>query len=85
MTHLLLGVATEKKWLDPTDRMTKIGLILFFVGFLSTEFLLFLQGAMFWGALGFVPGYYELILAASIILAIGVITLVFRSGRVTVR
>jgi hypothetical protein len=82
MTHLLLGAAIEKGWLDPTDRLTKIGLVSFFIGFIATESLLFLQGAMFWGAFGFIPAYYVLILGASIILAFGTLVLVFRLRRV---
>lgn len=48
-----------------------VGLMVF--GFLSSEFLLFLQGSMLWGAKGFLPYYYELIFLASAFIPLGVL------------
>ena len=43
----------------------------FIVGFILSEVVLFLQGTMFWGAMGFMPYYYELLFGVSALLPIG--------------
>ena len=56
----------------------RIGLSLLFMGFFLSEGLLFLQGTLFWGAMGFLPFYYEFLFAASALMPLGILLLVIR-------
>ena len=53
-------------------KVSKVGVWLFLLGFLSTEALLFGQGLMLWGAMGFLPNYHLTLALASALLFIGV-------------
>ncbi|MEZ5055634.1 MAG: hypothetical protein R2879_01220 [Saprospiraceae bacterium] len=58
-------------------KLLKAGSILLFSGIISTELLLFFQGAMFWQAKGFLPFYYELIFGLSLLMPAGILLLLF--------
>ena len=60
-----------------------IPVLVLLAGFLGSELLLFLQGAMFWGAMGFLPFYYEALFGVSTLMPVGVGVLVVRN-RITV-
>jgi hypothetical protein len=51
----------------------RIGAGLFLIGLISSEVLLFLQGALLWGAKGFLPGYYELLFGLSALMPAGLL------------
>ena len=72
ITQFLLGYASLSGQLNLENRIAKTGLILLLAGFFSSELILFLQGTMFWGAMGFMPYYYELLFATSLLIPIGV-------------
>lgn len=56
--------------------MLKVGIFSIVIAFISSEILLFLQGQMLWMSKGFIPYYYELIFAASILFPVGLIALI---------
>ena len=58
-------------WLTLKNRWAKIGLVVFFMAFLLTEALLFLQGIFYWTKLGIIPGYDWWMFALSIGLPVG--------------
>jgi hypothetical protein len=68
LTHMVLGAAVNSGILNPDSKRAKAGFLILLIGFILTEVLLFLQGTMFWGAVGFLPYYYELLFGASILL-----------------
>ena len=72
MTNFILGLASHEKLISLKNNLTKYSLYIFLTGFFATEILLFLQGLMFWAGVGFLPYYYEVIFAASVLLPLGV-------------
>jgi len=80
LTHMVLGAAVNTGIINPESKRAKAGFLVLLTGFLLTEVLLFLQGTMFWAALGFIPYYYELLFAASVLLPVAVL-LILISGK----
>lgn len=72
LTMLLISLALRNGMISVQNRMAPIGLVLLIFGFLGSEFLLFLQGTMFWMAMGFMPFYHEALFAISIALPVGI-------------
>jgi hypothetical protein len=72
-THLVLGFAVWTRLLPIASRTVRLGLILFMAGFALSEAVLFLQGSMFWAAMGFLPGYYLLLTLVSALMPLGLI------------
>lgn len=66
-TSFLLAFAFEGQSLK-LGKLSKWGIALFLLGFLLSEGILFLQGTMFWGAMGFLPFYYEGLFGVSLLL-----------------
>ncbi|MCB9267191.1 MAG: hypothetical protein H6558_19375 [Lewinellaceae bacterium] len=83
ITQFILGYAALNGVLNLRSRLSRLGLGLLLAGFLGSELLLFLQGAMFWGAMGFLPFYYEALFGVSTLMPVGVGVLVVRN-RITV-
>ena len=75
ITHMVLSISLSNKLLQ-LNRMTIAGLVLLFAGFILTESLLFGQGLMFWGTLGFLPHYYLLLFLASVLVPLGVVCII---------
>ena len=73
VTSFLVGLGTKYRFINPQSRSAKIGIVLFLIGLISTEILLFLQGTMFWAAAGFMPYYYELLFGCSLFLPVGIL------------
>lgn len=71
VTLFLFGFATQMKLIRLDNLLGKIGVRVFIVGFILSEAVLFLQGTMFWGAMGFMPYYYELLFGVSAMLPLG--------------
>ncbi len=78
--HLvLLGVASlfafayavEKEYFSVEKRISSIGLWVFTAGVILTELIIFGQGIMFWGNLGFLPGYYHVLFYSSCLFPVG--------------
>ncbi len=72
LTMLLISLALRNGMLAWQNKMAPVGLGLLIIGFLGSEFLLFLQGTMFWMAMGFMPYYHEALFAISIALPLGI-------------
>ncbi len=73
VTCFLLAFAMNEKWLNTNSIITKSGLMVFLSGIIATEFLLFLQGVMFWGRMGHLPFYSELLFSFSLLLPLGIL------------
>ena len=72
VTQFILGYAILNKVLSLHSRLSRLGLGLLLAGFFGSELLLFLQGTMFWGAMGFLPNYYEGLFGISLLMPVGV-------------
>lgn len=71
-TSFLFGFGIREKVFNDRSLIAKWGLGCWVVGFVGSETLLFLQGTMFWGAMGFLPYYYESLFGVSVLIPIGV-------------
>lgn len=70
------GVAILLKYnLLPRNATSKAGWLILAAGFVSTELLLFGQGTLLWMKKGFINYYYEIILAATVLLPAGLATI----------
>ena len=72
VTCFILAYALEQNQLSMQSRLSKVGLWVIIAGFILSEFVLFLQGTMFWGTMGFLPKYYELLFSVSALIPLGV-------------
>lgn len=63
-THLFIGLSTKSQ---------NIGLIIFIIGFVGVEVILFLQGLLLWLGSGFIGGYYLVIFIFSALMPIGIL------------
>ncbi len=75
-THMILGFAVWTRLLPVSSLIVRLGLILFMAGFALSEAVLFLQGSMFWAAMGFLPGYYLLLTLVSALMPLGLVLIV---------
>jgi hypothetical protein len=73
ITFFVLSYAYREKILLLSRPLARWGTWVLLGGFLFSEVLLFLQGTMVWGGLGFLPGYYALLFAVSTLLPLGVL------------
>lgn len=72
VTAFLWALASAVGWLR-WGFLTRLGVVLFLLGVLGSEAVLFLQGALFWGAMGFLPGYYEVLFGVSTLMLAGIV------------
>lgn len=73
ISHFLFSYALERRVFDVRNVLFRIGIWLFFSGFLGSELLLLIQGLMFWGAKGFIPGYYFWLMTVSALIPLGIL------------
>jgi hypothetical protein len=59
------------------NRNSTFGMYVFVMGFILTEFILIIQGCMFYFGYGLLPNYYVLLFLSSILLPVGVVSLIF--------
>ena len=71
VTLFLFGFAGQMNLIRLDNILSKIGIRVFIVGFILSEAILFLQGTMFWAAMGFMPYYYVLLFGVSAMLPLG--------------
>ena len=71
LSTFIMGLMHEE--IQPSSKSGKVGVYIFLMGFLATEFLLFLQGLMLWMEMGFITNYHLVIFIASILLPLGLI------------
>lgn len=60
-------------YLHLPNKIGKQGIYIFVTGFILSEVFLALQGLMFWAAIGFIPYYYEILFAVSMLMPVGII------------
>ncbi|AOW09423.1 hypothetical protein [Flavobacterium gilvum] len=75
ITGFLFGLAFQNNFLNSKKVIQKWGTILFLVGFVTTEILLFLQGIWLFLDKGSVPNYYLNLFLSSIFLPVGLLML----------
>ncbi len=80
ITLFILGMSTFQQLIHLHKPVSRWGLGLLLLGFLGSEFILYLQGTLLWSRLGFFPYYYEILFAVSALMPIGVILLVLSQG-----
>ena len=78
VTGFLFAFCTELRYFKVNASATKIGLLLFGLGFVLTELLLFVQGAFFYLGIRMIPSYYSLLFSASLGLPLGLLILISR-------
>ena len=71
MTCLIFSLAIRSGIMKSGNALSRLGLAVFVAGLLGSEALLFLQGTLLWGAMGFLPYYYESIFAVSALVPLG--------------
>ncbi len=72
----LLAYAHRSRFIHFKKGFAKSGLYLLITGLFLSETVLFLQGTMFWAAMGFIPGYYVLLFSVSVLIPIGVFMII---------
>jgi hypothetical protein len=72
VSGFIFGFGALKSYIQFKSSPAIIGAVLFLLGFVLSEGVLFLQGTMFWAAMGFLPKYYELLFSASALIPLGV-------------
>ncbi|WP_281323390.1 hypothetical protein [Flavobacterium aestivum] len=75
ITGFLFGFAFQNNFLNLKSTIQKWGTILFLLGFVATEILLFLQGIWLFLNLGSFPDYYQNLFLSSIFLPTGLLML----------
>lgn len=70
LSLFLMGLIRAYK--KTNTSLEKWGVNIFILGFLITEFALFLQGLLLWLGRGFISGYYQFIFIASILFPIAI-------------
>lgn len=75
ITGFLFGFALQNDFLNPQSHIQKLGIVIFLVGFVTTEILLFLQGIWFFFGKGVLPNYYQNLFLSSIFLPAGLLLL----------
>jgi len=72
VSAFLIGYAFYHQVFGKNIRLAISGAVLLLVGIALSEAILFTQGFMFWGAMGFLPGYYEVLFSVSLLMPLGV-------------
>ncbi len=73
LSSLIFSLALHAGILSRHNRVTRIGLGVFVAGLVGSEALLFFQGTLLWGAMGFLPYYYESIFGISTLIPWGAV------------
>lgn len=76
ITGFLLGLLLKNQFITSKEELVRGGIYLFLIGFVTTELLLFIQGASFYLKTGVIPGYYQYLFMASIGLPIGLFMII---------
>lgn len=76
VSHLALFTAKKEGLIRINRGLSGWGGLLLGAGFILSETVLFVQGCMFWGSMGFLPAYYELLFGVSLLIPLGILGLV---------
>jgi hypothetical protein len=75
ITGFLFGFALQNDFLKSQDKIQKLGIYIFLLGFVATEILLLLQGTWLLLKSGSFPNYYQNLFLSSIFLPTGLLML----------
>jgi hypothetical protein len=84
ITGFLFGILLQNKMLSADSRVLKIGVKAFIIGYLATEILLFLQGALLYFGKAMLAGYYESIFVFSVLLVFGLILMMVSCNKLRI-
>lgn len=73
VSFFMLAFMAQQGWLNYSSKLSKWGIGVFIVGFITSEALLFLQGIFYWAGFGEIPNYHTLLFAVSILLPAGIL------------
>lgn len=76
-SSFLLGFAAHENLISLFSKTAKNGMAILMIGIVLSEFILFGQGLLLWGEIGFLPAYYNLIFGVSVLMPIGLVMLVY--------
>lgn len=76
ITGFLLGILIQNKFFPSQSYWFKIGIKSFFLGYVLTEIILFMQGLFFYKNRGLLFGYYESIFGTSVFIVIGLMLII---------
>jgi hypothetical protein len=77
VTFFMLAYALKEQLIRIRNPLSYWGMGILSTGFLLSELLLFLQGSLQWGNLGFIPAYYECLFGVSVLIPLGISLLVY--------
>ena len=73
----ILGFAANENLISLSSKTAKCGLAILLAGIILSEFILFGQGVLLWGEMGFLPAYYIMIFGVSVLMPIGLVVFVY--------
>ncbi|MEJ8755623.1 hypothetical protein WG947_01330 [Pontibacter sp. H259] len=73
VSFFILALFAQQGWLSFRRSISRWGMGLFILGFISSEALLFLQGIFYWAGLGEIHGYHAMLFGVSILLPVGIL------------
>ena len=76
MTFFLLSYMLREQFIPVRSPLSRWGIGLIITGFILSELLLFLQGSLQWGQVGFMPAYYESLFGVSVLIPLGIFLLI---------
>ena len=76
VTHFILAYGNTRGLVKLFSVPAKIGVGLLSAGFILSELILAAQGTMFWGAMGFIPKYYEVLFWTSALMPAGILVII---------
>ncbi|QGK74921.1 hypothetical protein [Flavobacterium sp. SLB02] len=76
ITGFLLGILFQNNLLSDKSSLVQSGVQCFIFGYVFTEIILFLHGGLFYFGKGLLPGYYEAIFGASVLIVLGLVLII---------
>lgn len=76
ISGFLFAYILQSKLVSPSRILTS-GMYVFILGFILTEVIIIVQGCLFYFGIGMLPNYYVLLFLSSILLPLGVFSLIF--------
>jgi hypothetical protein len=73
VSFFIVAFCVQQGWFTLRSTISRWGMGLFIVGFISSEALLFLQGIFYWVGAGAISNYNEMLFGVSIFLPVGVL------------
>ncbi len=78
ISGFLFAFVLNSNLLPRHSKLLKIGVYTFFIGFVSTEILLLLQGMFYYLSYGMVPNYYMLLFLCSMLLPLSILLFIIK-------